>query len=100
MGELSRVEAGVIADRIVAPFARELNLSQQVTERTRAAIVDALYDCFIRHRLDSGPSLGAFRMMCERAVEDRVRPILGAQPASALARALNRDMSEDHRTPS
>ena len=60
--ELSRVEAGVIADRIVPPLAHTQSLSAALS-----------------------------------AVEEQVRPILGANSAKALARLVNLDMSEDHR---
>ena len=98
VGELSRVEAGVIADRIVPSFARARSLPAARAEVVRAAVVDALHECFISHALGSGPSLGPFRSSCERAVEERVRPILGTDSAAALARLLNLDMSGDHRS--
>ena len=99
VGDLSRVEAGVIADRIVPPFARSRSLTADQIDRVRAAVVDALHGSFVSHALDSGPSLGAFRASCERAVEGRVRPILGTDAGAALARLLSVDMSEDHRSP-
>jgi len=98
VGELSRVEAGVIADRIVPSFARAQSLPAAHAELVRGAVVDALHECFISHAIGSGPSLGPFRSSCERAVEERVRPILGTDSAAALARLLNLDMSEDHRS--
>jgi hypothetical protein len=97
-GELSRVEAGVIADRIVPPFASARSLDAARSALVRGAVVDALHACFVKHQLGSGSSLGAFRSSCERAVEEGVRPIVGADPATALARLLQRDMSEDYRS--
>jgi hypothetical protein len=97
VGDLSRVEAGVIAERIVPSFAKTWKLSRAATTLVRAAVVDALHDCFVSHALGSGPSLGAFRLSCERAVGGAVRPIVGPEPAQALAALLNIDMSEDHR---
>ena len=98
VGELSRVEAGVIADRILPPFARAHNLRASLTQQLRTAIVDALHDCFVSYALDSGLSRGEFRLTCAQAVEERVRPILDTGSASELARTLAVDMSEDHRT--
>lgn len=98
VGELSRVEAGVIADRIVPPFAQARSLTTTQSELVRAAVVDALHGCFTSSALGSGPSLGAFRSSCESAVEVHVRSILGADSAAALARSLKREMSEDHRS--
>ena len=97
VGDLSRVEAGVIADRIVPSFAKARKLSSAETARVRSAVVDALHDRFISNALASGPSLAAFRLSCERAVEGAARPIVGPEPAHALAALLHIDMSEDHR---
>jgi hypothetical protein len=91
------VEAGVIADRIVPSFAESRKLSRAATAQVRSAVVDALHECFVSSALDSGPSLGAFRLSCERAVEDALRPIVGAEPAREVAALLKTDMSEDHR---
>lgn len=97
VGDLSRVEAGVIADRIVPSFAKTRELSPAAVTRVRTAVVEALHACFISNALGSGPSLGEFRLSCERAVEDAARPIAGPEAARELAMLLNNDMSEDHR---
>ena len=97
IGALSRVEAAVIADRIVPPFAQARGLTPAQTAQVRSAVVDALHNCFVSNPLGSGPSLGAFRLLCERAVEDHVRPIVGREPARELAGLVNADMSQDHR---
>jgi hypothetical protein len=97
VGDLSRVEAGVIADRIVPSFAESRKLSPTATTRVRSAVVDALHERFVSNALASGASLGAFRLSCERAVEDAARPIVGREPARELAALLNTDMSQDHR---
>jgi hypothetical protein len=62
----------------------------------QSAVVDALHECFVGTALDSGPSLGAFRLSCERAVEDAARAIVGREAARELAELLSTDMSEDH----
>jgi hypothetical protein len=98
VGDLSRVEAGVIADRIVPPFARAQSLSASRSELVHAAVIAALHECFVSHTLGSGPSVAAFRSSCERAVDERLRPILGNAAAAAIARLLSIDMSEDHRS--
>ena len=97
VGDLSRVEAGVIADRIVPTFAQARTLSSAQATRVRSSVVDALHTCFVSTSLGSGPSLAAFRLSCERAVEDAVRPMVGRKPARELAELLRADMSEDHR---
>ena len=97
VGDLSRVEASVIADRIVPSFALAQKLSPDQTERVRSAVVDALHHCFVGTALASGPSLGAFRLSCVRAVEDTVRPIVGRASARTLAELVNADLNQDHR---
>ena len=47
VGDLSRIEAGVIADRILPLFPQTRNLSADQTQRLHAAIVDGLHDCFV-----------------------------------------------------
>jgi hypothetical protein len=97
VGDLSRVEASVIADRIVPSFALARKLSPDQIERVRSTVVDALHHCFVSTALASGPSLGAFRLSCLRAVEDAVRPIVGRASARALAELVNADLNQDHR---
>jgi hypothetical protein len=97
VGDLSRVEASVIADRIVPSFALARKLSPDQIERVRITVVDALHHCFVSTALASGPRLGAFRLSCVRAVEDTVRPIVGRASARTLAELLNADLTEDHR---
>lgn len=96
-GELSRVEAFVIAGRTVPPFATARNLPPDQTERVRSAVVDALHNCFVGTRLASGPSLGEFRLSCVRAVEEGVRPIVGRAAALAIAELVHSDLNQDHR---
>lgn len=97
VGDLSRVEASVIAGRIVPSFALARKLSPDQTNRVRGAVVDALHDCFVGTALASGPSLGAFRLSCARAVEKGVHPIVGRASARTLAELLNADLNQDHR---
>ena len=97
VGDLSRVEASVIADRIVPSFALARKLSPDQIERVRIAVVDALHHCFVSTALASGPSLGTFRLSCARAVADRVRPIVGRASARTLAELVNADLTQDHR---
>jgi hypothetical protein len=97
VGDLSRVEASVIAERTVPPFALARKLSPDQTDRVRGAVVDALHNCFVSTPLASGPSLGAFRLSCGRAVEESVRPIVGRASARTLGALLNADLNQDHR---
>lgn len=97
VGDLSRVEASVIADRLVPSFALAQKLSPDQTERVRGAVVVAFHHCFVRTALPRGPSMGAFRLSCVRSVEDTVRPIVGRASARTLAELVNADLNEDHR---
>jgi ABC-type dipeptide/oligopeptide/nickel transport system permease component len=97
VGDLSRVEASVIADRILPSFVLIRKLSPDQTDGVRNAVVDALHNCFVRTALANGPSLGEFRISCVRAVEDTARPIVGPASARTLAELLNADLTKDHR---
>ncbi len=96
VGDLSRVEASVVADRILPSFALARKLSPDQTEGVRSAVVEALHNCFVSTRLASGPSLGAFRLSCMSAVEESARPIVGPASARILADLLNADLNQDH----
>ena len=98
VGDLSGVEASVIADRTVPPFALNRKLSPDESERVRSAVVSALHRCFVGTALASGPSLCAFRLSCVAAVEESVRPILGRASARTLAELVNADLNQDHRS--
>jgi hypothetical protein len=96
VGALSRVEAGVIADRILPAFALTRKLSPDQAEGARAAVIDALHSCFVGTPLASGTTLGEFRHSCVRAVDNSVRPIVGPASARTLAELLNADLTQDH----
>ena len=97
VGDLSRVEASVIADRILPSFVAIRRLSPGQTDDLRRAVRDALHNCFASTALANGPSLGEFRLSCVRAVEDTARPIVGPASARTLAELLNADLTKDHR---
>ncbi len=97
VGDLSRVEATVIASRILPSFALTRKLSPDQTDRLHAAVVDALHNCFVNTPLASGPSLGQFRLSCVRAVEMNVGPILGRASAKTLAELVNADLNQGKR---
>ena len=97
VGDLSRVEASVIADRVLPSFVATRKLSRGQTDDLRNAVRDALHNCFVNTSLGNGPSLGEFRLSCVRAVEDNARPIVGPASARTLAELLNADLTKDHR---
>jgi hypothetical protein len=97
VGNLSRVEASVIADRVLPSFVATRKLSPRQTDDLRSAVRDALHNCFASTARANGPSLAAFRLSCVRAVEDTARPIVGPASARTLAVLLNADLTKDHR---
>ena len=97
VGELSQIEAGVIADRIVPPFAQEHHLSAGEAPRLRAAVVAALHGCFLRHSTGE-IGTGAFRNECVRVTVEAVRATIGADQARALGEVLDLDLAQDHRS--
>jgi hypothetical protein len=97
VGDLSRVEASVIAERVLPSFALARELSPDQTDDLRTAVIDALHNYFVSAALASGPSLGEFRLSCARPVEVHVRPIVGHASARTLGQLINADLTTDHR---
>ena len=97
VGELSRVEAGVIADRVMAKHRTIHALSDEVATALREAVVDALHRCFVTTALTSAPSL-SLRTSCTEATRAAAAPLIGADLADELAALMATDMSEDHKT--
>ena len=92
VGELSRVEAGVIADRVLAQIAL-------VDPRTvRPAIVTALHEAFVANALDAGRSGADFRAECVRRTVDAAAAVVGVEQATAIGRLLDTDMRRVHKT--
>ena len=97
VGELSFVEAGVIADRVLAEVAERHRLPGEGARDLRAAIVEALHACFITKTLDAGPSSGEFRAACVRATVAAAVPVVGTRLADEIGRSLDADMTQIHR---
>ncbi|HEX9496611.1 MAG TPA: hypothetical protein VGA38_12705 [Candidatus Limnocylindria bacterium] len=95
VNELSRIEAGAIADRVVPRFAREHQgtLDQGAL---REVVVGVLHRCFTERALGAG-NTGTFRQDCVRAVAAAAVPIIGVPSAEALAGLLEDDLVQDHR---
>ena len=96
VGELSRVEAGVIADRVVSALRRSRTLSDVSAARLHVAVVDALHRCFVTTALtsESSPSL---RASCIVAARSAAVPIVGEEIADELAALVDSDMGDDHK---
>lgn len=92
VGELSRIEAGIIADRIVPAFAQREGLSPDRSSQLHAAVVDALHHSFVTNTLEGEGGGGAFRRACVMAVRDGAGSIIGVDQARALGRSLDADL--------
>jgi hypothetical protein len=90
--DLSREEAGVIAARVVPPFARLTSLATGDADRLRGIVADALYGVFSTHALHSGADRGTLRGPIFDAVRDAATPLIGADAADALVGALRSDL--------
>ena len=94
VSELSREEAGVIARRIVPPFARSQALSTETRDRVRDAVANALYACFTAHTLGAGAPPGELRAACSDAVRDAIADLVGPDAADRLVVELWADLDE------
>ena len=97
VGELSRVEAGVIADRVIQRHRAIHTLPENTAVALREAVVDALHRCFVTTALPSAPS-SSLRTSCTEATREAAAPLVGADLANELAGLMATDMSEDHKT--
>lgn len=96
VGDLSRVEAGVIADRVVPAVRLSHELDDDLARSVRSALVDALHRCFIENATSSQPS-PSLRSSCVAAALAAASPIVGAVVAEELAKVVGADMAEDHK---
>lgn len=95
VGELSRVEANVIAERVTTRFIETHDGAIGDAGRLRAAIADALHGCFVTVMFAAGPSSGGFRAECVARTMAAVGPIVGHR-ADELGRLLDDDMRQEH----
>jgi hypothetical protein len=93
--ELSLIEAGVIADRVLP----QLRSVAPADARLRTAIVGALHACFVNTDLTSAPSGHEFRGECVRQTVAAATPIVGEGVAAHLGRLLDLDMRDTHKRP-
>lgn len=95
--ELSFVEAGVIADRVVPRFLREHQLPIEPAT-LRGGVVSALHRSFTERGSDAAVSTGAFRHDAVRATVRAVGGLIGPGTARAFGALLEADLSQDHRS--
>ena len=92
VGELSREESVVIASRVVPPFGTARGMAQAEIDTLSARVATALYECFAGHR-DAALRPGGLASPCGRAVEGATYPLLGAERAAELGRAVEADLA-------
>jgi len=97
VGDLSLIEAGVIADRILPQLGGRIAGGD--ASRLRDAIVGALHACFVSTDLTSAPSGEAFRSDCVQQAIAVATPIVGSATADEIGRLLDKDMRETHKAP-
>ena len=92
VGELSREEAAVIAQRVVPAFARANDLPDRADTLTDLVAM-TLHRCFVTNVVHAASPLGTLHGECGRAVEEATRAQLGAARASELGKAIEADLA-------
>jgi hypothetical protein len=95
VGQLSRLEAGIIADRVMRALRGSAAIDVDGAVRLRAALVDALHRCFVETTLTARPS-ARLRVSCVAAARAVAVPIVGATLADRVAALVDVDMGDDH----
>lgn len=90
--ELSREEGAVIAERVVAAFAREHATAAPTAASLEDAVARALYGYFAAHALERDTEPGVLRREVAAAVEAAARDVVGADGAHELAALLSADL--------
>jgi hypothetical protein len=88
VGELSREEGKIIAERVVPAFARLNGIESGNVEALKNSVATALHACFVGHTLGAAAPHGALNDACGRAVEKATMARLGPDRAAALGRAI------------
>jgi hypothetical protein len=92
VGELSREEGAVIASRVVPAFGAANGLGRELIDDLSTLVARALYECFVGHQdVLLVPSVLA--SSCGRAVTAATSMLIGLDRATALAQAIESDMS-------
>lgn len=91
VGDLSRDEGRVIAERVVPPLAISHGLAHDEIAMLSDRVAAALYECFVRHR-DTALPPGGLAVPCGRAVEAATVAFIGPDRAAALGRVVEADL--------
>jgi hypothetical protein len=94
VGELSREEGKVIAQRVVPLFAQQSDIAVGEVQALTDLVAVALHAFFIANTLDAAVPHKALNSSCGRAVEDAARRRLGPDQAAALGFAIQADLAK------
>ena len=97
VGDLSREEGRIIAERVVRPFARSRAMVSTMSDRLERAVADSLGGSFASHWIDSGRSRDALVEESIGAAEVTAAALLGVDAARELAIALRLDLDRTAR---
>lgn len=93
VGDLSRVEAQVIADRVVGTFGARHGLASDLVGSLTSVVAASLYECFAAHTLGADAAPGSLREVCAEAASAAAAPLIGEDAARDLASAVCADLS-------
>ena len=93
VGELSREESEVIAQRVVPTFAQQSGFGVDGVPAVIELVSAALHACFVSHTLEATAPQGMLNDACGRAVEEATSARLGPNRAAALGRAIEDDLA-------
>ena len=94
VGELSREEAKVIAQRVVPLFAGQNGVPAGEVDALVGLVAMALHAWIISNTMDTAAPHVALNSACGRAVEDAALPRLGPDRAAALGDAIEADLAK------
>jgi hypothetical protein len=92
VGELSREEANVVAERVVPPFVNGSTLPSSEIDPLSKLVATALHAWFMRHAVGS-ESLASFHRSCAQAVASATLDRLGPERSARLGQAVEEDFA-------
>ena len=97
VGELSRAEGRIIAERVISSFAREHGVDSAAASVLFDSVAQALYRCFTSPERDPSAPASVVRSECALAAQRAAAPVLGPDLAATLGAAIAADL-ESHST--
>ena len=93
---LSRVEADVIARRVVGKLRSRVDISADAAARLQNDVADALRRCFAERHGSTGEPPAHFRDQAIERATQAAREILDSTQVEQFVATLEADLSEDH----